>query len=199
VVLCTGLWAEQIEAFVEEIRTTGELDLDLACVRDPQPLGTGGALRHALEAVRTTRVLALNGDSYCAFDLGHFVRRHEELRARASLLLTRVSDASRFGTVTLDAGDRITAFREKSRGAVPGLVNAGVYLLEREALEEIPSGREVSLERDVLPGWVDDALFGVLSEGPFIDIGTPESYARSHTHVDWLALASPADGSRPRH
>jgi NDP-sugar pyrophosphorylase family protein len=197
VVLSTGLWAEQFEAFVEQIRLARDLDLHLECVRDPQPLGTGGALRHALSAVRTTRLLALNGDSYCAFDLSDLVRRHVERRARASLLLTRVADASRFGSVSLDAGQRITAFREKSRCVGPGLVNAGVYLLEREALEEIPSGREVSLERDVLPGWVDDAVFGVVSEGPFIDIGTPESYARSHTHVDWLALASPADASRP--
>jgi NDP-sugar pyrophosphorylase family protein len=197
VVLSTGVWAEQIEAFVDRIRSARELDLDLECVRDPQPLGTGGALRNALAEVRTDRVLALNGDSYCAFDLRDLVHRHLERRARASLVLTRVTDTARFGSVTLDAGHRITDFREKSRSAGPGLVNAGVYLLEREALEEIPSGRNLSLERDVLPGWVGAALFGVVSEGSFIDIGTPESYARSHTFVDWPALANTADGSRP--
>lgn len=195
VVLSTGQWAEQIDAFAAQIRAMRDPDLDLECVRDPRPMGTGGALRNALSAVRTNPVLAMNGDSYCAFDLSDLARAHVKRRARASLVLTRVADTSRFGSVTLDGDDRILDFHEKSRSAGPGLVNAGVYLLEREALEEIASDREVSLERDVLPGWVGGALYGVEVEGPFIDIGTPESYARSHTHVDWQALASPLDVS----
>jgi NDP-sugar pyrophosphorylase family protein len=195
VILSTGQRAEQIDAFVESVRAARDPDLELECVRDPRPLGTAGALRNALSAVRTTRLLALNGDSYCVFDLFDFVRAHVERRARASLLLTRVADASRFGSVTLDAEGRITAFREKSRSSGPGRINAGVYLLEREPLEGVPSGREVSLERDILPGWVGGALYGVEVAGPFIDIGTPESYARSHTHLDWPALTGPANPS----
>ena len=82
---------------------------------------------------------------------------------------------------------RVRAFHEKAGPEGPGLINAGVYLIERAALAALPRGRALSLERDVFPRWLADGLCGVVSAGPCIDIGTPESYARAQ-QLDWPAL-----------
>jgi D-glycero-alpha-D-manno-heptose 1-phosphate guanylyltransferase len=73
----------------------------------------------------------------------------------------------------------VTAFAEKGGATGEGWINAGVYLIPRPRLTDIPAGRPVSLEREVLPRWV--AAPGVVGVpgGRFIDIGTPESFAEA--------------------
>ncbi|MDH5566748.1 MAG: nucleotidyltransferase family protein [Myxococcales bacterium] len=189
VVLSTGYRAEAIEAFAEGARVEFGARLELVCVRDPRPLGTGGALRNVAAAVRGDRVLVLNGDSYCPFDVRRLQRLHVAHSARASVWLARVEDAGRFGAVTLAEDGRITAFREKSASAGAGLVNAGIYLLERAALDELPASAPLSLEREVFPQWLAaGGLYGLVGGEPLIDIGTPESYALADEHVDWQRL-----------
>jgi len=56
------------------------------------------------------------------------------------------------------------------------LINAGIYLLEREVAETIPEGRVVSLETEVFPRLIGHGLYAVVEEGPFLDVGTPEAY-----------------------
>ncbi len=190
VVLCTGHGADEVDSFLED-PTVRALGLEIDCVRDPMPLGTGGALRNALTATRSARLLALNGDSYCRFDQGALIERHRATGARATLLLTTERDTSRFGSVELDDAGWIRAFNEKGASREAGLINAGVYLLERDAVESIPTRREISLEREVFPEWIGHGLLGFVSEGPFIDIGTPQSYAEASTRIDWNAIAGP--------
>ena len=96
--------------------------------------------------------------------------------------LAEVNDCARYGRVELDDAAAITAFREKASGDGPGLVNAGVYLFEREVFEPLPAGKSVSLEREVLPELVTRGLFGVRGREPLLDIGTPESYRAAQTH-----------------
>ncbi len=151
--------------------------LDIAYSRETAPLGTGGAARLALKFTRTDPLLVLNGDSYCAVDLERFAAIHARRKASVSLWLVQVKDCSRYGTVTLSRQGRIAAFQEKSLRGKSGLISAGVYLFNRKAVSEIPGGRPVSLEEEVFPGLVGKALYGVVGRGPFLDIGTPDSYA----------------------
>jgi NDP-sugar pyrophosphorylase family protein len=98
--------------------------------------------------------------------------------ARATMLLAEVPDAARYGRVEIDEDASILRFAEKGE-AGPGLVNAGVYVLQRSVLAEIPEGREVSLERETFPSLVGAGFFGEPGTFAFMDIGTPESYAAS--------------------
>lgn len=174
VVLLTGHRAEQVRAAFGE----GYGGLELVYSDEPQPLGTGGALRHALAQLDGPTLLLLNGDSYCDIDLDEFQQFHQEQRAGVSLALVRVADASRYGRVECDAEGRVVRFEEKRPGATPGWINAGVYLIERRLLEDVPSGRPLSLERDLLPPWTAQGIVrGFRCPGRFLDIGTPESYA----------------------
>ncbi len=155
------------------------------------PLGTGeAALRVALPQLDSPTILLLNGDSYCGMDLGAFAAFHRRSGADASIALTRVDDAGRFGRVETDAKGRVTAFVEKQPASGPGWINAGVYLLERGLIEEIPLGRPVSLEREMLPAWIESkTVYGHRRARPFLDIGTPESFLNAAAFVQKILKA----------
>lgn len=174
VVLCTGHLGEQIE-----VRFGRDHDaLRLIYSRESTPLGTAGALRLALPLIRSDTVLVLNGDSYCAADFAAFWRWHCLRQSAATMLLVSNPDTRRFGSVEVATDGRILRFEEKREGtSEPGLINAGVYLIERDLLRSIPTIGSVSLERDIFPGWIGGDFYGYRADGPFLDIGTPESYA----------------------
>ena len=175
IVFCSGFRGEAIEA---HFGTGSRFGVDIGYSRETEPLGTGGALRLAAEHETEDRILAVNGDSWCAFDLSRLVDAHASSgrSPRATIWTVAVEDGSRYGSVSVLPDGRVTGFSEKTGAGGPARVNAGVYLFERSTLLEIPPGRAVSLEREVLPALVGRGLFAVSGEGPFLDIGTPESY-----------------------
>ncbi|MFO0928139.1 MAG: nucleotidyltransferase family protein [Gemmataceae bacterium] len=144
---------------------------------EAEPLGTGGAVRHALPLLQAPRVLLLNGDSYCDFDLPGLFQHHVDHRRAATLSVVQVADAGRYGRVRMTADDQVMRFQEKQAHAGPGWVNAGVYLLNRPVIAALPPGPR-SLEREVLPDLVRAGqVRGHRVSGAFLDIGTPEAYA----------------------
>lgn len=178
VVLCTGYLGEQVQTALGN--TYGPLHL--AYSQETELMGTGGALRIALPLLKTDPVLVLNGDSYCEADLPAFYRQHQAVVAEASLLLVHLPDTGRYGCVEIDTDGRVLLFEEKGRSAPAGWINAGIYLLSRMFLQAIPSGRFVSLEKDMFPSWIGCGLYGFSSklvdtEEHFLDIGIPENYA----------------------
>ncbi|GGF23887.1 D-glycero-D-manno-heptose 1-phosphate guanosyltransferase [Aliidongia dinghuensis] len=141
---------------------------------ESEPLGTGGALRHALPLVTTDTLFATNGDSIVSIDWQTLLDHHRRTGAGATLALVSIADAARFGSVRLD-GDRVVEFIEKKPGK--GLINAGIYVLSRDLLATIAPG-PCSFERDILPHWVERGLVtGVAVSEELLDIGLPETYA----------------------
>lgn len=187
-VLATGHMGEVIERY---FGTGAGVGLKLTYSRDPTPLGTGGAVRACLGLVRSTRLLVLNGDSYCWPRLEHLVTLHRHRRAQATLWLVRVRDARRYGIVELTRNGAVSAFREKSSGRRGGLVNGGVYVFERPVVEEIPSGRPVSLERETLPSLIGQGLHAVVGRSPLVDIGTPAAYAHARRLLSGGLMVKP--------
>lgn len=191
VVLCVGYMAEKVRATFGDVYGGMRLSYSV----EPRPLDTGGALRRALPLLDSRDVLVMNGDSFFESSLGDFAIWHFAHRSTASLLLAQVPDASRYGTVQVDGDGRVLAFREKTRPEAPGWINAGIYLLNREVLATIPRARPVSLEREIFPTLVGRGLRACHGRGRFIDIGTPESYARAR--VFFAGTASRAQGVLP--
>jgi len=125
----------------------------------------------------SSTILLLNGDSYCGMDLGALTRFHRRRGADVSMALTRVENAGRFGRVETTTQGRVTALVEKQSASESGWINAGVYLLQRSLIKEIPTGRPVSLERESLPAWIESKkVYGHRRARPFLDVGTPESF-----------------------
>jgi len=179
VVLCTGYLAHQVtEAFKAEFR-----GMQLLYSREEEPLGTGGALRLALPLLRCDPVLVLNGDSFCDADLGAFLRQHLEAGSPASLVLTRVADVARYGSVETDPAARVLSFSEKGARSGEGTINAGIYLLSRGVLEGIPAGKAVSLEREVFPELIGRGLHAFAGGSRFIDIGVPADYHAAQAYL----------------
>lgn len=156
-------------------------DLKLSYSEETEPLGTGGALRLAFDAQSLARAIALNGDTWCDVDLADLSRAHLAAGVEATLTLVQQPDASRFGTVEVDGRGRVTGFREKRPGA--GLINAGVYALERRVFDLAPPGTRFSFENDILQAHAGAGRFAshVADGATFIDIGVPDDYARAQT------------------
>lgn len=176
VVLLTGYLADQVRAAFGE--HYAGLRLVYSC--EPSPLGTAGALRHALPHLSSSTILLLNGDSYCEVSLPDLWAFHCRQTVDFSLVLTPVKDCSRYGRVQIGPDGRILRFEEKSEAHGAGWVNAGIYLINRSLIHEVPPDVPVSLERDLFPLWTTEkSCFGFPSQGRFLDIGTPESYSQA--------------------
>lgn len=145
------------------------------CVVEPAPLGTGGAIRHAMQAWGLSEALAVNGDTWIDADLAGLLRPLEAGESMR-LGLVRVADRGRYGGVELDGRGRITRFAAGGQPG-PGLVNAGIVRLRLAAFDAAAGRMPYSLEADVLPPLADHgALGGTVLDGDFIDIGVPEDY-----------------------
>jgi NDP-sugar pyrophosphorylase family protein len=94
-------------------------------------------------------------------------------------VLQEVADVTRYGSVALDHDGRITQFVEKGASTGPGLINAGVYLLRKQIVRDLPAGTTISLEREVFPRLLDRRVYGLVCTGLFIDIGIPDDFKRA--------------------
>ncbi len=178
VILSCGFMAEGVRSVLGD---GSELGIRLRYIEEPQPLGTGGALKFAEELLED-RFFMLNGDVLSDMDLTAQLEQHERTGARATLALVPVEDPSRYGLVRLNHDVSVKEFVEK-----PGpeqidtnLINAGAYILEREILDALPpAGSRVSIERQVFPTLVGNGLFGYPAHGYWLDIGTPDGYLQA--------------------
>jgi mannose-1-phosphate guanylyltransferase len=149
----------------------------LRYVEEPRPLGTGGALKFA-ESLLEERFLMLNGDVLTDMDLTAQLAQHEKTGATATLALTPVEDPSAYGLVRTRDGGEVTEFVEKPAPDQIDThnISAGAYVLERSVLGLLEPEQPASIERDVFPRLVGDGLYGFVSDGYWLDIGTPERY-----------------------
>lgn len=174
VILAVGYRGERVAQCFGDGRKWG-LALDYSW--ETSPLGTAGALRQALGKLTGASVLVLNGDSFVAADYAQLLSFHATHRESVTLTAVYQTDCRDFGQLELGAGKRVVAFREKPvAGAGAGYVNAGVYVFGRSAIEKIPAGKTLSLERDFLPSLLREEipLYAWVVQGYFKDLGTPE-------------------------
>lgn len=180
VVLACGFLPDVLrEALRDEEQRAG---VRITYVAEPEPLGTAGAIRFAADSLGDRledRFLALNGDVLADLDLSALLAAHEERGASATIGLHPVDDSSAYGLVRCDEGGRVLEFLEKTGEAVPGEINAGAYVLRRPVLDLIAPGRAVSIEREVFPRLIGEGLCGLLLDGYWMDIGTPERYLQA--------------------
>jgi NDP-sugar pyrophosphorylase family protein len=195
-VMCTGYQARQIK---EEFGDGRKWGVTIEYSTETRPLGTAGAIKFAERFLsQSSNFLVMNGDSFLEFNCRELLRFHQEHGGWASIAVRRVPDAARYGTVHVDGQNRVVRFSEKLGTEEPGLVNGGVYVFNRAILRHIPEG-PVSLEKVVLPGLLEHGAFALEQNGMFIDIGTPEDYARAQAlyhRLSEAALTDPRVGSQ---
>ena len=173
VVLSVGYLKEVIEEFV----ASREWPFKVSYAVEKEPLGTGGGIRLALSKCRGKKVFVLNGDTFFNVDLKALT-----FTAPVTLALKPMRDFDRYGAVDWD-GDLVNAFHEKAHCA-EGLINGGVYAIDRTTLDMGLFPKKFSFEKEVLEPLADYGLVaGMVADGYFIDIGIPEDYARAQREL----------------
>jgi mannose-1-phosphate guanylyltransferase len=168
---------------------------------EPQPLGTGGAIRFAAGEATGQPLIVFNGDVFTSVDLPALLALHRERRAKATIMLTPVDNPSAYGLVETDADGNVEAFVEKPRPDEIrcNTINAGVYILEPDLLRRIPLGTPSSVERDYFPSLIRDneTFVAFVNHGYWIDIGTPAKYRQAHRDIMAGRFAAPPFAEMP--
>ena len=166
----------------------GGLGLEIVPVEEPEPLGRGGGIRFAAKALAgRSAIFAMNGDELIDADLGRLYAAHAASAAAATVTVAPL--VSPFGLVELREDGFISGFSEERR-RLPHWVNAGLYVLEPEALERFPE--QGDHERTVFPELAREGrLYSFRHDGIWLTVNTPKQLRAADeyvaTHPDWLS------------
>ena len=170
--------AEQIRDHVS--RYAGELQLEVLV--EPTLLGTAGAAINALRKLGSDSLLVLYGDVVMFEPLAPLMRAHTQAGALATICVYEHDDTAEKGVVEVDASDRVLRFSEKDRARTgPGLVNAGLYVVQRDALAPFPAETFLDFGHDVFPAMLSagQRIQAHRIPEPVLDIGTPADLAKA--------------------
>jgi len=185
---------------IEEIFGDGsDVGIKIRYVVEPAPLGTAGAVKYAGDKL-TESVVVFNGDVLTQIDLASVIRLHRERKARATIVLTPVPNPSAYGLVETDARGNIQRFLEKPKPEeiTTDKINAGIYVLEPDTFDRIPSDVSWSIERSYFPSLIErqETFVAYTYDGYWIDIGTHEKYVQVHHDImDGRFAAAPFAGA----
>lgn len=163
-------------------------DLKYQLALEEEPLGTGGAISLAIEKSKENNVLVCNGDTMFKVDIEALATFHLDKNAVCTLSLKPMVDFDRYGVVTLREDESVESFKEK-QFYNSGLINGGVYALNRDYFLKENLLKKFSFEKDYLEVKVNREsgnnpdIFGFIQDKYFIDIGIPEDYERAKTEL----------------
>mgnify|MGYP000739359097 CR=1 FL=1 len=177
IILSVGYMADKIISYFGDEFKGVELVYEI----EDRPLGTGGAVKQALQHCKTDHVFVFNGDTYLDLDVDAAELKWQKNKAML-IVAKEVSDTARYGRIVFE-GDRIVGFSEKGvEGS--GLINAGCYILPVSVLDDFELGSPFSLEVDFFAKVVQQQRIDVfVTNGHFIDIGIPEDYFRAQVEL----------------
>jgi len=153
---------------------------------EDEPAGTAGAVKLLESRIDGTFVVA-SGDVLADVDMRALIDYHGSKGAFATMALTTVERPEEFGVVGLDENGRIERFKEKpsTREVFSNLVNAGIYILKREALDHVPEGEMFDFSKNLFPLLLemDKPLFGAPLQGMWKDIGRPSDLIEANIEM----------------
>lgn len=150
---------------------------DIVFSEEETALGTGGGLKKAKGLVKSSPFMAMNGDCFCDLEFDKLLEFHKQKNALLSIALVKTLEPRDYGTVALGLEDEIKSFREKISGSQTSLVNAGIYMMNKEIFSLMPAEKAFSLEYDLFPKLENS--FGYVSNSKIYDIGTPVRYNKA--------------------
>ena len=164
---------------MEVVKALGDgkrLGLDLVFAFEEEPMGTAGAVKLLESKLPETFVVAM-GDVLMDIDFEHLIRFHKVAGAEATIALTEVERPEQFGIVGLEENGRICRFKEKPKPeeVFSNLINAGVYVLQKDAFRYVPEDTKFDFSKNLFPKLMEEGkpLFGSRLRGMWHDIGRP--------------------------
>lgn len=176
--------SEKIEAYFQ----SQYADIAIQYIEEAQPLGTGGAMVNALSILREARdpIFVLNGDTFVKLDYKAMLKQHCQSKALLTMALRPIEDCTRYGKVITE-NNRIVAFKEKGEQG-PGLINAGVYLINPHLFSSFSLPPRFSFENDFMFPYLEKLNpQAFITDDYFIDIGIPEDYSRAIKDLPYLS------------
>ena len=182
IVLAAGFYGNQVREYARTIPLSG--DCEIIVSEEPEPLGTGGAIRRALLHVHSPYFLAINGDCFFrAIDFSAALERHLVTGAAVTLVAVKPRAEKDYGVVTITSDGR-AFFREKE--GVGDFMSAGAYWISRDAIAAVAE-EKFSIEKDFFPALAATGrLYGFPCAGEVHDIGTPERYLRANGDTPFI-------------
>lgn len=179
IILSLGHRSEQVMDYFD----THPQAVPMAYAIEEEPLGTGGGIKFSLRYAGTEQVLIVNGDTLCKADIRQLGTEHKHYRAVCTLSLKPMQQFSRYGSVLLDEENHITRFREKAY-CEEGLINTGVYVVDKERFSQNNFPEKFSFEKDFLERYCPEGIiYGFIQDEYFIDIGIPEDYEKAQVEL----------------
>lgn len=187
-ILCIGHLKDHIKRHFGYYCNNCHNDYNIVFSEEEKPLGTGGAIKNAESLIKSDHFIVMNGDSICNTDFREFLNFHIHKNALLSMVLTRSNIYQDFGNIILDDSQMIVNYQEKmidknkEADKYGHLINAGIYIMQKDIFSYMPNIDQFSLEYDFFPkliGNTKDKCFGFITESELIDIGTPERYKES--------------------
>lgn len=158
---------------------TQQRPFNISYVIEEEPLGTGGGIQLALDKTQENNVFILNGDTMFRADLAEMSKQHQDKTSDVTIALKTMHQFERYGTVKMNDDLRITSFEEK-KYCKEGLINGGIYLLNKSALLSKQLPVKFSMEKDYFEAFVqNDKMHGFVTDAYFIDIGIPADYEQA--------------------
>lgn len=186
---CTGVFRDKVFKHVIEI--TNYTSFNIRFSTEDSPLGTGGAVKKAIQTSKFKQFLILNGDTYIDADIGKMILNNKYLFTIGTTQLE--SQHKDCGIVLIDDQNTVIDFFEKTiflkpSSSKPLLVNVGLYLTRKEILNFMPNSHQFSLERDLIPHLSRVSIVSnyTFERIDFLDIGTVESYSRATKKVKFI-------------
>ena len=171
--------AEQLEAHFAQPHG----DVQVNCVREPQFLGTIGSVQY-VKKFYNDAVLVMNSDLFTNIDYEDFYLHFQQHHAEMSVAAIPYNVAIPYGIFQLD-GRNITGLLEKPKYNY--YANAGIYLIKRRALDEIPANTMFHatdlIEKLIAEG---KRVLRYPLNGTWIDIGNPQEYQKANDFVKHL-------------
>jgi D-glycero-alpha-D-manno-heptose 1-phosphate guanylyltransferase len=165
---------------------------EITYAAEKELLGTGGAIKNAMQFVNGDHVVVANGDSLFFSDLKSQFRIHSTHEADVTLALKPMRDFDRYGTVHIDDNGRIVSFSEK-KFTHQGLINIGLYIFNVASFRRLDLPLKFSIEKDFYETHVQRLNFlGAVSRGYFLDIGIPEDYKKAQYEISIFPRIDPS-------
>lgn len=183
VVLSVGYLHEKIQDYFGDTFRGLTISYEI----EDEPLGTGGALLASSRHVESESFSVFNGDTMFPVDMDNAYAIHKRTGADVTIVVKALENFERYGTLSFDSEQQITAFEEK-RKVESGYINGGVYVLRQGVLDRAVEGQpRFSLEKDFFEPSVGKlSMVACPSDAFFLDIGVPEDYERAQHEVPRL-------------
>ena len=178
-VLSLGYMHEVIEEYIKNYFPNSDVQFSV----ENEPLGTGGAIYLAMQLCTEKNVLVVNGDTLFETNNENLLAQHLTKKSACTLALKPMQNFDRYGVVKINSNNNIISFEEKKYQQT-GLINGGVYLINRQLFLQIKFPQKFSFEKDYLEKYIEELnMIGVEDDGYFIDIGIPEDFVKANKEI----------------